>query len=125
MEHLLERLLYGQAVYVQGLVFGFTHTSIMLIGYYTGYSINRFLKLISNGYIAGIVGAALSHVFADLIAATFDPHLRFAMVGIAVGGIIPFIAIPFLEKWVIKSQYHIVVGDHEDVKEDIQDKHKE
>ena len=64
-------------------------------------------------------------MFADLIAATFDPHLRFAMVGIAVGGIIPFIAIPFLEKWVIKSQYHIVVGDHEDVKEDIQDKHKE
>lgn len=124
MEHILEGWVSGQGIYVQGLVFGFTHTSIMLIGYYTGFSINRFLKLISNGYIAGIIGAALSHVVADIIASVFDPHLRFAMVGIAIGGIVPFIAIPFLEKWVVKSEHHIIVGDHEDIKEDIQNNHK-
>jgi len=29
-----------------------------------------------------------------------------------------------LEKWITKSKYHIVVGDHEDIERDIKDKHK-
>ena len=124
MEHILNDILSQHSPNFQGLVFGFTHTCIMLIGYYTGFSINRFFKIISNGYIAGIIGAALSHVVADIIASAFDPHIRFAMIGIAIGGIIPFIAIPFLERWVVKSKHHIIVGDHEDIKEDIETKHK-
>jgi hypothetical protein len=124
MEHILNDILSQHGPNFQGLVFGFIHTCIMLIGYYTGFSINRFFKIISNGYIAGIIGAALSHVVADIIASAFDPNIRFAMVGIAIGGIIPFIAIPFLERWVVKSKHHIIVGDHEDIKEDIETKHK-
>jgi hypothetical protein len=124
MEHILNDILSQYGPNFQGLVFGFIHTCIMLIGYYTGFSINRFFKIISNGYIAGIIGAALSHVVADIIASAFDPNIRFAMVGIAIGGIIPFIAIPFLERWVVKSKHHIIVGDHEDIKEDIETKHK-
>jgi hypothetical protein len=124
MEHILNDILSQYGSNFQGLVFGFIHTCIMLIGYYTGFSINRFFKIISNGYIAGIIGAALSHVVADIIASAFDPNIRFAMVGIAIGGIIPFIAIPFLERWVVKSKHHIIVGDHEDIKEDIETKHK-
>ena len=27
--------------------------------------------------------------------------------------------IPFLEKYVVKSKHHIVVGDHEDIEKDI------
>jgi hypothetical protein len=124
MEHILNDILSQYGPNFQGLIFGFIHTCIMLIGYYTGFSINRFFKIISNGYIAGIIGAALSHVVADIIASAFDPNIRFAMVGIAIGGIIPFIAIPFLERWVVKSKHHIIVGDHEDIKEDIETKHK-
>jgi H+/Cl- antiporter ClcA len=96
----------------------------MLIGYYTGWSINRFFKIISNGYIAGIIGAALSHIIADIIASLVDPHLRSAVFGIALGGIIPLLFIPILEKLVTKSQHHIVIGDHEDIKKDINLKHK-
>ena len=124
MEHILNDILSQYGPNFQGLIFGFIHTCIMLIGYYTGFSINRFFKIISNGYIAGIIGAALSHVVADIIASAFDPNTRFAMVGTAIGGIIPFIAIPFLERWVVKSKHHIIVGDHEDIKEDIETKHK-
>ena len=58
MEHLLELYLYGQDANLRGFVFGFVHISIMLIGYYSGWSINRFLKIASNGYIAGVFGAA-------------------------------------------------------------------
>jgi hypothetical protein len=49
-------------------VFGVIHAGLIVIGYYTGWSINRLLKIASNGYIAGIFGAIFAHVIADLIA---------------------------------------------------------
>ena len=119
MEHLLEDLFRETNGNLRGFIFGFVHVSIMLLGYYTGFSINRFLKLVSNGYIAGIFGAALSHIIADLIASYIDPHIRSMILGIVVGGIIPLIFIPFLEKYIIKSKNHIVTGDHEDVRKDL------
>ena len=124
MEHLLEHYLYGFSANLRGFVFGFFHAAIMILGYYTGWSINRFFKIISNGYIAGIIGAALSHIIADIIASLVDPHLRSAVLGIALGGILPLQSIPFLEKWMTKSKHHIVTGDHEDIKRDINQKHK-
>ena len=44
-------------------------------------------------------------------------------VGIVIGGIIPLLFIPILEKYVIKSDDHIMVGDHEDIKKDLGQKH--
>ena len=119
MEHLLELYLYGQDANLRGFVFGFVHISIMLIGYYSGWSINRFLKIASNGYIAGVFGAALAHIFADLIASYLDPHVRSMVVGIVIGGIIPLLFVPVLERFVVKSENHIAVGDHEDIKKDL------
>ena len=124
MEHLLEVWLYYESGPLKGAIFGLVHTGIMLIGYYTGWGINRFFKIISNGIIAGLIGAALSHILADIIASMIDPHLRPLVFGIAIGGTIPLLAIPFLEKWITKSKYHIVVGDHEDIEKDRKDKHK-
>ena len=89
----------------RGFVFGIVHVSIMLLGYYSGFSINRLLKILSNGYIAGIIGAGLAHVLADLIAALIDPSMRPATLGIVIGGILPLLLIPFLEKIIIKSKY--------------------
>ena len=119
MEHLLELYLYGQDANLRGFVFGFVHISIMLIGYYSGWSINRFLKIFSNGYIAGVFGAALAHIFADLIASYLDPHVRSMVVGIVIGGIIPLLFVPVLERFVVKSKNHIAVGDHEDIEKDL------
>ena len=62
LEHILEIWLYNENAHLKGLTFGFVHCSIMLLGYYSGWSINRLFKIISNGYIAGIIGAALSHI---------------------------------------------------------------
>jgi len=119
MEHLLEEILSGTNENLRGLIFGFVHVSIMILGYYTGFSINRFLKLISNGYLAGVLGAALSHILADVIASYLDPHVRSMILGIIIGGLIPLIFIPFLERFVIKSKHHIITGDHEDIKKDL------
>ena len=108
---------------LRGFTFGFVHVFLILIGYYSGWSINRFIKLASNGYIAGIIGAALAHVVADLIAAIIDPTIRPMTFGIVLGGIIPLFFIPFLDKYLIKSKNHIMVGDHEDIKKDLEERH--
>ena len=119
MEHLLEYILKGFDSNLRGFVFGFVHVGIMLLGYYSGWSINRFLKIASNGYIAGVFGAALAHILADLIASYIDPHVRSMVVGIVIGGIVPLLFVPLLEKYVVKSKHHIVTGDHDDVEKDL------
>ena len=108
---------------LRGFIFGFVHTIIPLIGFYSGWSINRLLKVVSNGYVAGIFGVVFAHVIADFIAATLDPHLKSAALGIVIGGLLPLIAVPIMERYVTKSRYHIVAGDHEDIKKDLDDHH--
>jgi len=125
MEHLIEEIAWLQDKgWLRGFIFGVVHTIIPVIGFYTGWSINRLLKIVSNGYIAGIVGVIVAHVVADFIAATLDPNLKSAAIGIVLGGLVPLLLIPFLEKYVTKSKHHIVVGDHEDLKKDLDKKHK-
>ena len=125
MGHLIEEIAWLQdKIFLRGFIFGLVHVGIMLIGFYTGWSINRLLKIVSNGFIAGIVGVVFAHVIADYIAATLDPDIRSAAVGIVIGGLLPIIFVPFLEKYVTKSQYHIATGDHEDLKKDLMKKHK-
>jgi len=121
--HFIEELIEEYSI-LRGFIFGFIHTLIPLIGFYTGWSINRFLKIISNGAIAGIIGIVIAHIIADFIAALTDPHLKSAAFGIVIGGFIPLLVVPFLEKYVTKSKYHTVVGDHEDLKKDLKRKHK-
>ena len=125
MEHLIDKIAWLQdKILLRGFVFGLVHVGIMLIGFYTGWSINRLLKIVSNGLIAGIVGVVIAHVIADYIAASLDPDLRSAALGIVLGGLLPLIFIPFLEKYVTKSQHHIAIGDHEDLKKDLEKEHK-
>ena len=125
MEHLIEEIVWLQDKgWLRGFVFGLVHTTIPLIGFYSGWSINRMLKIVSNGYVAGIIGVVVAHVIADYIAAILDPNLRTAAVGIVLGGLIPLAIIPFLEKYVTKSKHHIAVGDHEDLKKDLSKKHR-
>ena len=125
MENLIDQIGWLQdKIFLRGFIFGLVHVGIMLIGFYTGWSINRLLKIVSNGFIAGIVGVVVAHVIADYIAATLDPDIRSAAIGIVLGGLAPLILIPFLEKYVTKSQYHIAIGDHEDLRRDFKKKHK-
>ena len=120
MENMIEELtLIENIPWLRGYVFGIVHAGLIIIGYYSGWSINRLLKLMSNGHIAGILGAIFAHVIADFVASLLDPNIRPATFGIVLGGITPLIFIPFLEKYVVKSKYHIVVGDHEDIEKDL------
>ena len=106
-----------------GFIFGFVHVGLVIVGFYTGWSINRFLKITSKGYISGIIGASLAHVIADLVASAIDPSMRARTAGIVIGGLIPLLLIPFLEKFITKSESHIMIGDHEDIKKDLEGEH--
>ncbi len=124
MEQLLENFaLVSDGVLLPGFIFGFVHVGLVILGFYTGWSINRLLKNITKGYIAGIIGAALAHVIADLVAALVDPTMRARTLGIVLGGLLPLLLIPVLEKYVTKSKSHIMVGDHEDIEKDLMDEH--
>jgi putative Mn2+ efflux pump MntP len=124
MEHLIENISWLQENdYLRGFVFGLVHTIIPLIGFYSGWSVNRLLKIASNGYIAGIFGVIIAHVIADFIAASLDPHLKSAAIGIVLGGLIPLTLVPIFDKYIVKSKHHIVVGDHEDLKKDLEEHH--
>jgi H+/Cl- antiporter ClcA len=124
MEHLLEEIKFlHEHGWLRGVVFGLVHTIIPLIGFYSGWSLNRLLKIVSNGYVAGIMGVVVAHVIADFIAALIDPNLKSAAIGIVLGGLAPLLLVPLLDKYITKSKHHIVVGDHEDVKKDLQEKH--
>jgi len=125
MENLIDQIGWLQdKIFLRGFVFGLVHVGIMLIGFYTGWSINRLLKIVSNGFIAGIIGVVIAHVIADYIAATLDPDIRSAALGIVVGGLLPLILIPFLEKYITKSKYHIAIGDHEELQKDLKKRHR-
>ena len=124
MEQIIENFGFVRdGILLPGFIFGFVHVSFVLLGFYTGWSINRLLKNITKGYIAGIIGAALAHVIADLVAALIDPSMRARTAGIVLGGLLPLLLIPVLEKYVTKSRSHIMVGDHEDIEKDLKDKH--
>ena len=56
---------------------------------------------------------------ADLIASLLDPTMRSAAFGIMLGGLLPLLFIPLLEKYIVKSDDHIMVGDHEDIEKDL------
>ena len=124
MEHMIENISWLQENdYLRGFVFGLVHTIIPLIGFYSGWSVNRLLKIASNGYIAGIFGIVLAHVVADFIAASLDPHLKSAAIGIVLGGLIPLTLVPIFDKYIAKSKHHIVVSDHDDLKKDLEEHH--
>ena len=94
MELLLENLgLIQDGTVLPGFIFGVVHVSLVILGFYTGWSINRFLKN-TKGYIAGIIGASLAHVIADLIAALIDPTMRARTAGIVLGGLLPLLFYP-------------------------------
>ena len=101
MQALLENFgLVSDGTLLPGFIFGIVHVSLLIIGFYTGWSINRFLKITSKGYFSGIIGASLAHVIADLIASILDPSMRARTLGIVIGGLIPLLFIPILEKYI-------------------------
>jgi hypothetical protein len=125
MEHLLEGIAWLQdKIFLKGFVFGFVHVFFLILGYYSAYSLNNLLKIVSNGYIAGIFGAVGADIIGSYISAILDPSIRSSAVGILIGASFGLVFIPFLERYVTKSKHHISVGSHSEVKKDLDKPHR-
>ena len=64
-----------------------------------------------------------AHVIANFIATTLDSHLKSTALGIVIGGLPPLIAVSIMERDIKKGRYHIVAGDHEGNKKDLDGQH--
>ena len=84
-------------------------------GFYSVWSINKFLKLVSNDYDAGILAMTFPKIIACFTSTTLDPHLQSTAIRIMLGGLTPFILISFLGKYISKSNYFLVLDDHDDI----------
>jgi len=73
---------------------------------------------------SGLKTACVSKVFPTRSHTAAAQGGISAALGIVIGGLIPLIFIPLLEKYVTKSEHHIAIGDHEDLKKDFEKKHK-
>ena len=68
-------------------------------------------------------GTRFDFVQTQAGASILDPSMRARTLGIVIGGLIPLLFIPILEKYITKSENHIMIGDHEDIKKDLEGEH--
>ena len=81
-----------------GLVFGFIDNTLLLIGAYTGVSIEKFLNKQSSGVLGGVLGATIGNAISDGAGALIDPTMNGMFAGIVVGALIPILFIPLIER---------------------------
>ena len=86
------------AMLPNGLIFGFVDNSLLLIGAYTGVSIEKFLNKQSSWVLGVVVGATIGNTISDGVGALIDPTMNGMFVGIVIGTLIPVFFIPLIER---------------------------
>ena len=81
-----------------GLIFGFVDNLLLLIGAYTGISVEKFLNNKSSGVLGGVLGATLGNAISDGAGALIDPTMDGMFAGIVIGALIPILFIPLIER---------------------------
>ena len=81
-----------------GLIFGFVDNFLLLIGAYTGISVEKFLNKKSSGVLGGVLGATIGNAISDGAGALIDPTMNGMFVGIVIGALIPILFIPLIER---------------------------
>ena len=81
-----------------GLIFGFVDNFLLLIGAYTGISVEKFLNKKSSGVLGGVLGATIGNAISDGAGALIDPTMNGMFAGIVIGALIPILFIPLIER---------------------------
>ena len=82
----------------EGLIFGFIDNSILLLGAYTGVSIEKYMNKKGSGVLGGVLGATIGNSISDALGAILDPSMRGMLFGIILGTIIPIFFVPIIER---------------------------
>jgi hypothetical protein len=89
-----------------GIWYGIMDNGILILGAYTGLQLDPYVAMLFRGARVGlgaIIGAAIGNTVSDAAGCLVDPALLPMIRGIAVGCVIPMIAIPIVEKILCKS----------------------
>ena len=107
MENLISDISFlKERIFLREFVIGMVFSGLILVGFYTGLSINKLLKIISKGYIAGIIGGIIACFIAKQLAINLDSNLKLSFNGIIVGGLFPYFFVLFLEKHFTNYKFH-------------------
>ena len=84
---------------MDGLIFGLLDNSVLILGAFTGLSVERYLPARFQAGVGGVFGAGIGNTVSDGIGAVVDPALQGMVGGIVLGCIIPLFIIPIIAKY--------------------------
>ena len=84
---------------LDGLVFGLVDNGVLILGAFTGLSIEKYLPKRYQAGIGAVIGAGIGNTISDTIGAIVDTSMHNMILGITIGCIIPLITIPIIAKY--------------------------
>ena len=84
---------------IDGLVFGIVDNGVLILGAFTGLSIEKYLPKRYQRGIGAVIGAGIGNTVSDTIGAIVDTSMHSMILGITIGCVIPLITIPMIAKY--------------------------
>tara|TARA_R110000765_G_scaffold284220_1_gene381059 strand:- start:434 stop:703 length:270 start_codon:yes stop_codon:yes gene_type:complete len=84
---------------IDGLVFGIVDNGVLILGAFTGLSIEKYLPKRYQRGIGAVIGAGIGNTISDTLGAIVDTTMNDMILGITIGCLIPLITIPMIAKY--------------------------
>ena len=84
---------------LDGLVFGLVDNGVLILGAFTGLSIEKYLPKRYQHGIGAVIGAGIGNTISDMLGAIVDTTMNGMILGITIGCLIPLITIPIIAKY--------------------------
>ena len=84
---------------MDGLVFGIVDNGVLILGAFTGLSIEKYLPKRYQAGIGAVIGAGIGNTISDTLGAIVDTTMNGMILGITIGCLIPLITIPMIAKY--------------------------
>ena len=84
---------------MDGLIFGLLDNGVLILGAFTGLSVERYLPARFQAGVGAVVGAGIGNTVSDGVGAVVVRALLGVVGGIVLGCIIPLFIIPIIAKY--------------------------
>ena len=84
---------------MDGLIFGLLDNGVLILGAFTGLSVERYLPARFQAGVGAVVGAGIGNTVSDGVGDVVAPTLQGMVGGIVLGCIFPLFIIPIIAKY--------------------------
>jgi hypothetical protein len=84
---------------LEGLIFGLVDNGVLILGAFTGLSIEKYLPKKFQRGVGAVIGAGIGNTISDTLGAIVDTTMHGMILGITIGCLIPLITIPIIAKY--------------------------